>query len=153
MSDKYKIGASMKTIVASLLGVLALAYVAQAAPAGDIQKLSGTVSIVRDGKRLTPHAGDPLETQDLIQTGADGSIGISFMDGTRLSLGPSSEARLDSYLFAPLEAQYSFGMRLLRGTAAYASGKLGKLAPSAVRIDTPQATIGIRGTRFVMKVE
>lgn len=144
----------MKYFIVVLLTLLTLACKVEAAEnAGDVKTLSGTVQIQRGKERITPAVGDLVQVSDKMYTGADGSIGISFVDGTRLSLGPSSEVDLRNYLFAPMESAFSFDMQLVKGTAAYVTGRLGKLAPSAVKIATPQATIGIRGTSFVLKVE
>lgn len=144
----------MKYFVLIALTVLTFICTAEAAEnAGDIKTVSGTVQIQRDKERIIPVVGDLVQASDKISTGADGSIGISFVDGTRLSLGPSSEVDLRSYLFAPMESSFAFDMQLVKGTAAYVTGRLGKLAPASVKIATPQATIGIRGTSFVLKVE
>lgn len=144
----------MKSILCFVCLMLAMAGTAKATEtAGDVKTLSGTVQVQRGAEKLSPAVGDLLQINDSIRTGADGSIGISFVDGTRLSLGPSSEVALQDYVFVPVENTFSFDMKLLKGSAAYVSGKLGKLAPEAVKIRTPQATIGIRGTSFVLKVD
>lgn len=148
----------MKKIFTALLVVLPLilaggAQAVETEMAGDIKTLSGTVSVQRGDTRLTPAVGDRIQTMDSIRTGSDGSIGVSFVDGTRVSLGPSSELSVQEYLFAPLEGDFAFAVALFKGTAAYTSGKLGKLSPASVKITTPQATLGIRGTSFVLKVD
>lgn len=122
-------------------------------PTASVKNVAGTVSVQRGGERLVPAAGDVLQSKDVVRTGADGSIGISFVDGTRLSVGPSSEVALREYFFAPMENRFALDVLLRKGAAAYSSGKLGKLAPDAVKIATPEATIGIRGTTFVIKAE
>lgn len=144
----------MKCILAGMLSALFLTCaIAAAETTVDVKNVSGSVSVQRGDVRLVPVAGDVLQMQDILRTGSDGSIGISFTDGTRLSVGPSSEVRLRTYLFAPLENRFALELLLRKGTAAYSSGRLGKLAPEAVKVVTPEATIGIRGTTFVLKVE
>lgn len=156
----------MKKIVTALLIALALslslsltlplsggALAAEKEMTGDVKNISGTVSVQRGDTRTVPRVGDKIQVSDSIRTGSDGSIGISFVDGTRLSLGPSSELSVQEYLFAPLQGEFGFAVSLFKGTAAYTTGKLGKLSPESVKITTPQATIGIRGTSFVLKVD
>lgn len=143
----------MKSLAIALMTILTLTCGLSVANAGDIQNISGNVTIQRQNAQLTPAVGDMLQAQDIIKTGPDGTIGISFADGTRLSLGASSELLLEDYLFAPAENKFAFGVYLVKGTAAYITGQLGKLAPSAVKFSTPQATVGIRGTSFAIKVE
>lgn len=149
------------TVLLAVLAVLTLALPCGAQTAatemtGDVKNVSGTVSIQRGDARsvpLVPVVGDKIQVMDTIRTGSNGSIGISFVDGTRLSLGPSSELSVQEYLFAPLQGDFGFSVSLFKGTAAYTTGKLGKLSPASVKITTPQATIGIRGTSFVLKVD
>lgn len=143
----------MVLLVALLLTLPCGAQSAETEAAGDIKNIAGTVHVQRAGASLVPVVGDKVQAMDSIRTGSDGSIGISFVDGTRVSLGPSSEFSVQEYLFAPLEGDFSFAAKLFKGTAAYTSGKIGKLSPSSVKITTPQATIGIRGTSFVLKVD
>ncbi|MET1024384.1 MAG: FecR domain-containing protein, partial [Pseudoxanthomonas sp.] len=55
------------------------------------------------------------------------------------------------YVFEPKEAKFSFSLYLDKGSAIYESGKIGRLAPESVKIDTPTATVGVRGTRFLIE--
>ncbi|MEG2173481.1 MAG: FecR family protein [Desulfovibrionaceae bacterium] len=140
-------------ILALLTMLLALGGSAEASEQiGNVKTLSGTAYVQRGDTQLRPALGDTLQVQDRVRTGADGSIGISFVDGTRLSLGPSSDVALRDYVFAPQENTFAFSLELLKGTAAYISGRLGKLSPDSVKIATPHVTIGIRGTSFALKV-
>ena len=90
---------------------------------------------------------------DTLKTGGDGALGVLFADDTSLSLGPNSELAVDEFLFAPAQGKLGFVMRMLKGTVAYVSGIIARLAPQSVRIDTPVATIGIRGTRILLMVD
>jgi hypothetical protein len=90
---------------------------------------------------------------DSLGTGRDGSIGVILRDDSSLSIGPESRLVLRSFLFSPPEGKFDLAVRITRGTMAYLSGLIGKLAPENARFETPTATIGIRGTRFAVKVE
>ena len=120
--------------------------------AGKVKKIRGTVFVVRGDRTQTLQVGDPVFQNDLMQTGATGAVGIIFEDNTILSLGPKSRLAIDGYTFAPEQGKLSLLLRLLRGTASYLSGIIGKQAPEAVKFQTPDATIGIRGTKFLVKV-
>lgn len=120
--------------------------------AGKVKKIRGTVFVVRGDRTQTLRVGDPVFQNDLMQTGATGAVGIIFEDNTILSLGPKSRLAIDGYTFAPEQGKLSLLLRLLRGTASYLSGIIGKQAPEAVKFQTPDATIGIRGTKFLVKV-
>jgi len=118
-----------------------------------VQKASGTVAIVRQGQTISATVGLEIRENDTLRTGADGSIGVIFSDDTLLSLGPESALVIDKFVFAPREGKYSIALRMIRGTAAYLSGLISKLAPDSAHFETPTASIGIRGTRFVVRVE
>jgi len=121
--------------------------------AARVMNCSGTASIVRQNQTLPVKKHDRIFAGDLLRTGHDGTLGVIFKDDTTLSLGPRSELVIDEFLFAPSQGKLSIVTRMLRGTVAYVSGVIAKLAPQAVRFETPTATIGIRGTKFLVKVE
>jgi hypothetical protein len=97
--------------------------------------------------------GFKIHQNDLISTGNEGAVGIIFIDDTILSLGPNTELVMDEYVFAPQKKEMSMVMRLIKGTASYLSGIIGKQSPDTVKLKTPEATIGMRGTKFLVKVD
>jgi hypothetical protein len=123
----------------------------EAAAAGKIKIASGAAFIVRGGQTIPAQAGQPVFEADTLKTGADGRLGLTMKDDTRLSLGPSSEIRLDRFAYAPAEGRLGFVLSVVRGVAAYVSGRIAKLAPDAVRLETPAAIVGVRGTSLVLR--
>jgi len=121
--------------------------------AARVKNCSGAAFIVRQNQTLPAKKYDRIFAGDVLRTGRDGTLGVIFKDDTALSLGPRSELVIDEFLFAPSQGKLSIVTRMLRGTVAYVSGVIAKLAPQAVRFETPTATIGIRGTKFLVKVE
>ncbi len=118
-----------------------------------VRNVSGSATIVRQGQTLSATNGMEIWENDTLQTGRDGSIGIVFNDDTFLSLGPGSALIIDEFVFAPKQGRFSIVVRMLKGTAAYLSGLISKLSPDSAHFKTPSASIGIRGTKFVARVE
>ena len=118
-----------------------------------VQKVSGTATVVRQGRTISAKIGLDLYQYDTLRTGSDGSVGVIFIDDTSLSLGPGSMLVIDEFVFAPKQGKYSIALRMMKGTVAYFSGLISKLAPDSAHIETPTASIGIRGTKFVARVE
>ena len=118
-----------------------------------VQKVSGTATVVRQGRTISAKIGLDIYQYDTLRTGPEGSIGVIFNDDTSLSLGPGSMLVIDEFVFAPREGKYSIALRMVKGTVAYFSGLISKLAPESAHIETPTSSIGIRGTKFVARVE
>ena len=122
-------------------------------PIGKTKTGKGDIVVIRSGKEIPINIGDKLYQKDIIRTGADSSVGIIFEDNTILSLGPKSEIVIDEYVFAPEKGMLSMITRMVKGTASYISGIIGRQSPESVKFQTPDATIGIRGTEFLVKVK
>lgn len=117
------------------------------------KNVSGNVKIIRDKLDIVPVAGTQLMKSDIVVSGQNSSGGIVFKDGTLLTVGASTEIEITRYIFHPEEAKYDFSLYLKKGTAIYSSGKIGKLSPESVSLNTPRATVGVRGTRFIIKAD
>jgi hypothetical protein len=122
-------------------------------PAGRIKSVSGSAFVIRNGAEILAKIGDLVLESDGLKTGADGRLALTLKDETRLSLGPDTEARLDRFIYAPSAGRLGFTLSVVRGLLAYVSGRIAKLAPDAVRLETPSAIIGVRGTRLAIRVE
>ena len=120
---------------------------------GSIKTFKGKVFIVRDGVALPAEEGAAVFQEDLLRTGYNGALGVILKDDTTLSLGPGSELSLKEYVFEPKESRFSVVLRILKGTFVYMSGVIGKLAPDSIRLETPDSTIAVRGTRLMIKVD
>jgi hypothetical protein len=124
---------------------------AEDAPIGFVKTLSGTAT-VNHGDTVTAAAlAMPVYEKDWLQTGANGELGVTFRDDTRISLGPNSRIQLTHFVFKPAAQEFGFILRLAYGTLEYLSGLTGKLAPDAMSIETPGFTVGARGTRFLVR--
>ena len=123
------------------------------APVAIVKKISGSATVIRQGQPIPATNGLKIWENDMLRTGHNGSIGIVFNDDTFLSLGPGSILFIDEFVFAPKQGKFSIVIRMVKGTAAYLSGLISKLSPDSAHFKTPTASIGIRGTKFVVKVE
>lgn len=119
---------------------------------GKIKTGKGEISVVRGESTLPLRIGDRIYQNDTLRTGEESAVGVIFEDNTILSLGPESEIVIDEYVFVPQQDLFSMAARMMKGTASYISGIIGRQAPESVRFETPDATIGIRGTQFLVKV-
>ena len=128
------------------------AFAQQSSPAGRIKVVSGSAFIVRSGSMIKAEVGLPVLESDSLRTGDDGHLGITLDDDTRLSLGPNSEVRLNSFHYAPAQGSVGLAMSFLKGIAVYVSGQIAKLAPDSVRLETPSAIVGVRGTTLALQV-
>jgi hypothetical protein len=145
--------ASMTRFSAVALVLAAAPVLAQAPrPAGQIKIASGSALIVRGGTQLPAEAGQPIFEADIVKTGADGRLGITLKDDTRVSLGPGTEVRVNRFVYAPAEGRLGLVLGVVRGAMAYVSGRIAKLAPDSVRLETPAAVMGVRGTTLAVRV-
>jgi hypothetical protein len=151
MKARCSVLALALTVVATAAPAFAGGLQQEATSAGRIKIASGSVFIVRAGATIPAQAGQVVLEADTLRTGADGRLGLTLKDDTRLSLGPNSEIRLDRFAYAPAEGRLGFVLNVVKGVAAYVSGRIAKLAPDAVRLETPAAIVGVRGTTVVIR--
>ncbi|RYX95738.1 MAG: hypothetical protein EOO28_10005 [Comamonadaceae bacterium] len=137
---------------AALMMALAAAYPLQAhaVSAGVAQFASGDVS-VRRGTVVNPITkGFNLESGDAITTGEGGRAQIRFSDNGLVSLQPNSQFNISKYSDANDPKQDAFLVDLLRGGMRAITGLIGKRNRENFRVTTTTATIGIRGSAFLL---
>ena len=143
--------------LAAVFALLAPATQARAAEQGSsigiVKTIRGEAWLIAAGAQTAAAPGARLTQGTIVRTGAAGAIGMTLKDGTILALGPDSELLLDGFQFAPASGALSLVIALVRGTLEFVSGTIARLRPEAVSIQTPSATLGVRGTRFLVKVE
>lgn len=139
--------------VAALVAASAVAGPVWANDVGQVKTAKGTVHVERDGKRLPASVGMPIRQADALVTGADGTVGVTFSDNSLLSTGPNSVLVVDRYNFDSTTHAGRFDASLKKGTLAVVSGKMVKQSPDAMKVRTPAAIMGVRGTEFVIQVE
>jgi hypothetical protein len=136
-------------LVAALAALGAAPVVAQ--EAGHVKVAKGAVQIERAGQTMPATLGALVQAGDVVVTGTDGSVGITFLDNSLLSAGPNTVLAIDRFAFDSTTHQGSFESSLKKGTLAVVSGKLAKQSPDAMKVKTPAAVLGVRGTEFLVR--
>jgi len=105
----------------------------------------------RDGTRSPIRPGDPLYEEDRLITGFDAMVMIVFVDQARLSLRPDTEVLIRRYRIDTAGPDTRLDLELIRGTVRQISGEVARRQPERYRLNTPIATIGVRGTDFLAR--
>ncbi|MBI9079589.1 MAG: FecR domain-containing protein [Pseudodesulfovibrio sp.] len=114
---------------------------------GEITIVHGTaIAEGPDGSRELTQGSPVYEGETITTQGAGSATEITFTDGATLSQGPSSSVRLDDYVFDPDQDTGEMTLQLMEGSFRSVTGKIVDMNPEGFTIDTPLATIGIRGT-------
>ncbi|MET3497863.1 FecR family protein [Variovorax boronicumulans] len=122
--------------------------------AGFVKSVRGNVQLLSAaGTARTASAGDALGSVDRIVTGPDSSASVVLRDDTTLVIGPSSRMDLKEFHFDATTRDGGLLVSLLRGSMRMITGLIGKTNPDAVRVETQTATIGIRGTDFIVQTD
>ena len=121
---------------------------------GQIKVASGNSVLIKRGEeRLPAVPGTPLFESDVIITGDGSAVGMTFIDNSRLSIGPNSELELKIYAFDRPGADDEFVAKLNDGSLSATSGDMVKRKPLSMRVEMPTATLGVRGTEFAVRVK
>ena len=122
-------------------------------PIGYVKNLTGEATVTTNGDIIGAKVGTPIYQNSVLNTRAQSSLGITLKDATIISLGPETEFAIDEFVYAPAKNKLKLSCRLTKGSLNYISGIIAKLQPDAVTVTTPSANIGVRGTKFVARVE
>jgi len=144
-----------------LIGILTIVFVLSSLTigyagtefSGIVKTVKSSAFVVRNGVCSEAVPGMKIQIGDIVKTDDKGGIGLIFTDDTIISLGSKSEIAIQDYLFEPIDGKLSFVARMIQGTFSFISGQITKISPDSVRLETPAATIGVRGTHILVKVE
>jgi hypothetical protein len=127
---------------------------ASSKPIGRVVTATGSVTIEHAGAVVIQASvssqagqakvGDLVYLSDVVQTGADGRVGINFADGTSFNLSSNAQMTLDEFVYDPNGKSNSTFFKLSKGAFTFVAGNVAKTGD--MKIDTPVATMGIRGT-------
>ena len=121
---------------------------------GKVMTLAGTVTVEHDtivvvqakltSGPVTARVGDFVYKGDVVQTGSDGKIGITFTDGTSFNLSNNARMVLNEFIYDPKSTSNASLFSLTKGSFTFVAGALARTGD--MKLDTPVATMGIRGT-------
>jgi hypothetical protein len=135
------------------LGVLAAAPAWAAGEIGRVKTVTGVATVTRGKDKPVPLApGNLLRVSDVIQTGKDSSLGITFIDNSRFSVGPNTNLALSQFDFDKKTHVGHFTTQVNKGSVAVVSGIIAKENKDTMRVRTPVSLLAARGTRFVVEV-
>ena len=123
-------------------------------PIGKVVSATGSVTIEHasavvvqanlGGQAGQTNVGDLVYLGDVVQTGADGRLGINFADGSSFNLSSNAHMTLNEFVYDPNGKSNSTLFNLTTGTFTFVAGNIAKTGD--MKVDTPVATMGIRGT-------
>jgi hypothetical protein len=124
---------------------------AQASPAiGGVASLKGIASVTRGSTASTLKVSDAIFRGDVLQTAPDGTLGITFDDATTFSLLPNSQIKVDDLVYQEHGKHNAAVFEVIQGTAVFVASAVAKTGD--MKIDTPTATIGVRGTAGIIEI-
>jgi hypothetical protein len=118
---------------------------------GHVTKVSGTATAVRNGVSIILNQGDNVEKGDVVQSGANSTLGLTFIDGTVFGLSSNAKMVLNEMIYDPNGSSNSSLLSLVAGTISFVAGETAKHGD--MKIDTPVATMGIRGTAVLVEID
>ncbi|TYM00300.1 hypothetical protein FXB40_00190 [Bradyrhizobium rifense] len=141
-------------IVSALTGYVQVAQAAPGASAaqviGHVIKLTGSATAIRNGVSVILNNGDNVEKGDVVSTGSDSTLGVTFIDGTVFGLSSNARMVLNEMVYDPNGSNNSSLLSLVAGTITFVAGETAKHGD--MKIDTPVATMGIRGTAVLTEI-
>ncbi|WP_247500300.1 VCBS domain-containing protein [Bradyrhizobium sp. 149] len=128
----------------------AVSGIAAAQVIGHVTKLSGSATAIRNGVSVILNNGDNVEKGDVVSTGGDSTLGITFIDGTVFGLSSNARMVLNEMVYDPNGSNNSSLLSLVAGTITFVAGETAKHGD--MKVDTPVATMGIRGTAVLSQI-
>lgn len=130
-----------------LATLLTLSPTTSNADVGKVTEQTGPTEIKRDAAVIPSAIQSGIEMKDTITT-ANGKAGITFQDETKVQITEHSKLVIDNFVYDDSKKTGKLGIKMALGTIKYASGQIAKSDPQQVVVETPTATIGVRGTDF-----
>lgn len=138
----------------TILLMLVIGYSSAYAKIGDVIQQTGVTDIERKGGEKFEKIDKDfdVESYDTVKT-KNGRTAIQFVDETRVDVTENSKLVIDEFVYDPNTSTGSLSLKASFGTVRYASGQIAKNSRQNVKISTPTAVVGVRGTDFSMTVD
>jgi fibronectin-binding autotransporter adhesin len=118
---------------------------------GHVSKLAGSATCIRNGVSIILNNGDDVQKGDVVQSGSDSTVGITFIDGTVFGLSSNARMVLNEMVYDPNGSNNSSLLSLVAGSISFVAGETAKHGD--MKVDTPAATMGIRGTAVLVQID
>jgi VCBS repeat-containing protein len=118
---------------------------------GHVTKLTGNATVIRNGVSIVLNLGDNVNKGDVVQSGSSSTLGITFIDGSVFGLGSNAKMVLNEMVYDPNGSSNSSLLSLVQGTISFVAGATAKHGD--MKVDTPVATMGIRGTAVLVEID
>ncbi len=118
---------------------------------GHVTKLAGTATAIRNGVSIILNQGDNVNKGDVVASGSDSTLGITFIDGTVFGLASNAKMVLNEMIYDPNGSDNKSLISLVQGTISFVAGATAKHGD--MKVDTPVATMGIRGTAVLVEID
>jgi len=119
---------------------------------GSITEHKGSGGITRAGESFATNLDTGVMAMDHIET-VNGRMKLDFVDSSELRLTEHTEVTLYEYYYNKDTKDGGIGMRMVSGTARFTTGRMGLVPKENIVIQTPTATVGVRGTDFTTSVD
>lgn len=119
---------------------------------GRVSSQTGPTEIMRGRQSLPSGVNTDVKMNDTVIT-ARSRTELTFRDNTRVMVNEQSRLLIDDFVYDPNSGAGRLAVKVALGTARYASGQIAKTNPQQVKVQTPTATIAVRGTDFTMTVD
>ena len=144
---------SIRKTQLTILSALLISGVLQAQdPIGDIVESTGVGQIVRNNEQFGPDVGGDIFLYDEAET-VNGRMKIEFLDEEELDLIEHTVVYIDEVYYDPNPSLSKMSLRMVQGTARFASGKGNKIKKANIDISTPTSQIAINGTDFTTTID
>ena len=142
-------------VIEALTGHVQYAQAAGTAAAGakvvgHVVKMTGSASVVRNGVTITLNEGDVVYQTDVVQTGSGSTLGLVMIDGTTFNLSAGARLMLNDLTYDAASTSNSSLFTLVQGAASFVAGQVAKTGD--MKVGTPVATMGIRGTAVILDI-
>lgn len=119
-------------------------------PIGNVATLTGTATVIRNNTATPLKVQDDIFLNDLLQTSANSTLGVTFNDATTFNLTANASITIDNYIYQDGGKQNSALFDIAKGTVAFVAAEVAHTGD--MKISTPTATLGIRGTTGLVEV-
>jgi FecR protein len=119
-------------------------------PIGNVATLTGSATVVRNKNSIPLKLQDDIFLNDVLQTSANSTLGVTFSDATTFNLTANAKITVDSFVYEDGGKQNAALFDVAKGTVAFVAAAVAKTGD--MKISTPTATLGIRGTTGLVEV-